>query len=183
MTPDERQLIHLIESLGMTAQAESGDFDQIAVAAADQTIEQTDSTRRIMDDLIDVVGALNANTVLATLAKAGRGEIAGVPAELCLSEWHALNGVGTDVSRPGVQSLVKALGQLDGWPDGLADIICRLGVWHISPAEAAGREVAPTSEELRNSWVVRRIYKLTEEIKQRINMIATASASPALAEL
>ena len=110
------------------------------------SVTKTDSVKKYVDDLIDAVGAIPANIVLESLQKAGRGETPGVPSQLCLSEWHLLNGAGSDVSRPGVQAMLTALGQIDNWPQGLADSVKAIGVWNESPAEDSGFEPVTTKQ-------------------------------------
>ena len=146
MTPDQQILNDLITSRGLSEQATlavAGDAAAMAAVLADlntPSVKQTDDSLKYKDDLIDCpgVGATLANTVLASLAKAGRGELPGLPSELCLSEWHALNGRGTVVSRPGVQQMLDAIAAADNWPQGLADAIKRIGVWQVSPADDKG---------------------------------------------
>lgn len=146
MTPQQTALNALIGSRDLAdsvAQAAAGDAVALAAVLSDlntPSITKTDATLKFKDDLIDCpnVGATNANLILGSLAKAGRGELPELPGELCLSEWHALNGRGTNVSRPGVQAMLTAMSVADNWPDGLADAVKKIGVWQISPAENAG---------------------------------------------
>lgn len=150
MTPNP--IAELIKSNDLAASADLGKFREIAIWLNDPGVEKIDDGRKIKDDLIDAIGAMNANTVLASLSKAGRGELPGVPAELCSSEWHALNGVGTNVSRPGVQELIKGLAALDGWPDGLATKVCEIGRWQVSIAVDNGFDEL-TEDGLQAAWL------------------------------
>lgn len=162
ITEEQKQLAELIKSADLVASADAGDFDTITEQLNAASIEQTDSTRKVMDDLIDRVGAINANTVLNSLHKAGRGEIPQLAhvAQLCASEWHNLSGVGSDVSRPGLQSLLMSLAAVEQWPEGLADSVRKIGLWHVSLADERGIE-PPTADELRAAWTLYRLDQRT----------------------
>lgn len=180
MTPKQQELAQLIIDQSLIESADKGAFAAIATALNAKSIDQTDSRRKVMDDLIDVVGSHDAARVLDSLDRAGRGEIEALKgvAQLCKSEWHNLSGVGTDVSRPGVQSLLVTLGLVDDWPEGLVDRVAAIGRWSISPLKQHGLEPA-TADELKTAWTLYRLdQRLTNaaaEIRESITAEMTAA--------
>ena len=179
MNDRQQQLAALILRRNQKDAADDGNFSAIAEVLSNKSIERTDSERKVMDDLIDAVGPVNANTVLASLFKAGSGEIPGLKhvQQLCASEWHNLSGVGSDVSRTGLQSLLFSLSQLEGWPDGLADQVAAMGRWFESPFQDAGIEPADT-DELRTAW---QAYRIEQRITNSA-AIARENLTPGMSE-
>lgn len=176
------QLAQLIIDNNLTAEANaavvSGDWSAVDSVINTKSIKQTDSRRKLMDDLIDEVGAANANLILASIKKAGRDEIPGVPDQLAESEWHNLSGVGSDLSRPGIQAFIGGLAAADGWPEGLHTQVKEMGVWYVSPAEEKGLGT-PTIDEQKAAWAEKqisdRITNATALAEERILPLMTGT--------
>ena len=173
MNDRQRQLAQIIVNEQLDAVADGGDFAAIAEALNAATIERSDSQRKVMDDLIDVVGPVDAAIVMATMWKAGNGEIEALKhvAQLCLAEWHNLSGVGTDVSRAGVQKLLFTLGHLDNWREGLAVEVAAIGRWKVSKLQEKKLEPSD-ADELRAAW---KAFRLDQKITN-----ATAAATESI---
>lgn len=180
MTPEQQQLAQVVINQSLIDAADKGDFKAVETKLNAKSIEQTDSRRKVMDDLIDVIGAHDAARVLDSLDRAGRGEIEALKgvSQLCKSEWHNLSGVGTDVSRPGVQSLLLTLGLLDNWPEGLADRVAAIGRWSISPLQNAGIDPA-TADDIKTAWTLYRLDQRLTNAAAEIRGAMTATMTAA----
>ena len=180
MDSRQEQIKSLIYNHSLDPAAESGDWPTVYVGLTDKVIRKTDASRKIKDDLIDKVGAINANLVMASIAKAGRDEIPGVPDQLALSEWHNLSGVGSDMSRPGLQAFLDGVGMSEGWDSQLLQDVKEMGVWHISIAEDAGledEEQTLDQAEIEEAWFAwkleQRITNARAQFEQAVDQFST----------
>lgn len=169
LNPENPVISAILSSAESTSLAQQGDYGDCAAFLNKKTLTSTDSTRRIMDDFIDVLGAWNTNVVLESLQVAASGKIDAIPAQLAAGTLRQVNGDGVDMSRPGVQSMLVVLATAPGysWEPGLLEAVQEMGVRQESVSDRiVGRDV--TAEECESVWT-------THQLSQRVvNAVALA---------